>query len=229
MAYKDPEKQKAARRAYDEKRKGRTRNFATVVYPESAPDGWQQALRDTHVQAFISPLHDRDVNPDGTPKKPHYHVLVMFDMVKSQEQAREFFAKIGGVGLEELNTLRGYARYLIHADNPEKAQYNASDVQELNGADYAEICALPSDKYRCIREMTAWCHDNGVTMFCDLFDYARDNRDDWYRALCDNSAFVVMCYLKSAGFKIMYGVEKREARKGGKQECKSSDTEESEK
>ena len=229
MPITKPEKLRAKQKKADAKRAGRTRNFATVVYPESAPEGWQQALRDTHVQAFISPLHDRDVNPDGTPKKPHYHVLVMFDSVKTEEQAKEICAKIGGVGLEKVSTIRGYARYLIHADNPEKAQYDARDVQRLNGADYATICALASDKYQCIREMTAWCHDNGVIMFCDLFDYARDNREDWYHALCDGASFVVMSYLKSAGYKIMYGVEKREARKGGKQECKSSDTEDSEK
>ena len=39
---------------------GRTRNYATVVYPESAPEGWQSILEDQFVSAFISPLHDCD-------------------------------------------------------------------------------------------------------------------------------------------------------------------------
>ena len=43
----------------------RTRNFATVVYPDSAPDNWLSALEDTHVTSCVSPLHDQDVNPDG--------------------------------------------------------------------------------------------------------------------------------------------------------------------
>ena len=40
--------------------KGRTRNFATVVYPESAPDDWQEILSQQFVPAFISPLHDKE-------------------------------------------------------------------------------------------------------------------------------------------------------------------------
>ena len=54
----------------------RFRNFATVVYPESAPEGWQETLSEQFVPAFISPLHEKDINPTGEPKKPHYHVLI---------------------------------------------------------------------------------------------------------------------------------------------------------
>ena len=54
--------------------KGRTRNFATVIYPESAPSDWKEILNQEFIPAFISPLHDRDTNPTGEPKKPHYHV-----------------------------------------------------------------------------------------------------------------------------------------------------------
>ena len=37
--------------------RGRTRNFATVIYPESAPENWQDILVEQFVPAFISPLH----------------------------------------------------------------------------------------------------------------------------------------------------------------------------
>ena len=40
----------------------RYRNFACVVYPESAPDNWQSILSDHHISAFISPLHDKDID-----------------------------------------------------------------------------------------------------------------------------------------------------------------------
>lgn len=35
----------------------RTRNFATVVYPESAPDNWKGILEEQCIPAFISPLN----------------------------------------------------------------------------------------------------------------------------------------------------------------------------
>lgn len=34
----------------------RIRNFATVVYPESAPEDWQSILAGHFVPAFISPV-----------------------------------------------------------------------------------------------------------------------------------------------------------------------------
>ena len=53
---------------------GRSRSYATVVYPESAPD-FLERLNDLKVPCFVSPLHDKDINPTGEAKKPHYHVL----------------------------------------------------------------------------------------------------------------------------------------------------------
>ena len=53
---------------------GRTRNFACVVYADSAPENWQSIISDLKIPVFISPYHDRDVNADGQPKKPHWHV-----------------------------------------------------------------------------------------------------------------------------------------------------------
>ena len=103
------------------KKEQRTRNFATVVYPESAPSDWIDKLDQLHVAALISPLHNKDTNPSGEPKKPHYHVLLMFEGVKDYEtQVKPIFAEIGGVGREMVNSARGYARYLCHLDNPEK-------------------------------------------------------------------------------------------------------------
>ena len=95
---------------------GRTRNFATIVYEDSAPANWKEILAQTFVPAFISPYHDRDINPDGTPKKSHWHVLICFDSTKTLEQARDIFNLINGVGCEKVNSIRGYARYLCHLD-----------------------------------------------------------------------------------------------------------------
>ena len=32
----------------------RTRNYATIVYPESAPANWQEILADMHIPALIN-------------------------------------------------------------------------------------------------------------------------------------------------------------------------------
>lgn len=175
----------------------RARNFATVVYPESAPSDWRDLLAAQFVPAFISPLHDRDINPGGEPKKPHYHVMVMFEGKKSEDQVRSLFELIGGVGLERVQSLRGYSRYLCHMDNPEKAQYSAEQVQQLCGADYVGAVGLVTDKYKAIGEMIDYCMENDIYSYAVLLQYARMERFDWFRVLCDNGTVVVREYLKS--------------------------------
>lgn len=175
----------------------RTRNFATIVYPESAPDNWQDILAQQFVPAFISPLHDKDINPTGEPKKPHYHVVLMFEGKKSVEQVTEIFNLIGGVGCEKVNSIRGYARYLCHLDNPEKAQYEQNLVRSLGGADYVGTIGLVTDKYKAIGEMIDFCKENNIISYSDLLEYCRMERFDWFRVLCDNGTVVMKEYLKS--------------------------------
>lgn len=175
----------------------RKRNFATVVYPESAPENWREILSGFFVPAYISPLHDKDVNVTGEPKKPHYHVMLMFEGKKSEEQAREMCETFGGVGLEKVESLRGYARYLCHLDNPEKAQYNPSDVVSMGGADYSYTIGIVADKYKAVREMIAFCEQNQIVSYAELLRYASVEQDTWFRVLCDSGTVVMKEYLKS--------------------------------
>ena len=132
--------------AEQKKKDERKRNYATLVYPDSAPENWQEILSELKIPVFISPLHDKDVNADGKPKKPHYHVQFIFDGKKSDDQFKEIIAKFGGVGVEDVQSLRGYARYLCHLDNPDKAQYNTSMVKALGGADYFSVILPITEK-----------------------------------------------------------------------------------
>ena len=181
----------------------RTRNYASVVYPDSenTPADWQSVLADMCIPAFISPLHDLDCNPDGEVKKAHYHVMLCYEGPKTAEQAAAVFGAIGGVGCEAVQSLRGYARYLCHLDNPEKHQYSPEDVVSLCGADYFAAVNLPTDKYKALREMMSYCKEYDITAFCDLLDFASESRMDWFRVLCDNGTVVMKEYLKSRTWK----------------------------
>lgn len=181
----------------DEKsRDTRVRNFATVVYPESAPCNWQDILAEHCIPCFISPLHDKDLNPTGEPKKPHYHVVLMFEGKKSISQVTEIFDTINGVGCEVVKSLRGYARYLCHLDNPEKAQYEPSDVRCI-ASDYIGTIGLAIDKYVAIGEMQDFCEQYDIVSFYALAKYARAHRQDWHRILCDCGSVFMREYLKS--------------------------------
>lgn len=176
---------------------GRTRNWATIIYPESAPQDWEQKLIDAKVQALVSPLHDRDFNPDGEPKKLHRHVIVHFDAVKTAEQAKEVFDLIGGVGCEKIKDLRQYARYLCHLDNPEKAQYSPNDVLKYGGIDYFEMVMSAADEVDMLRDVTMFVVENHVTNFAKFQAWTAVNRPDWFRLIAKSAAYYVSQLIKS--------------------------------
>lgn len=176
----------------------RTRNFATVVYPESAPENWMELLDEYHIATLISPLHDQDTNPDGTQKKPHYHVMVMFEGKKTFDtQIKPIFDKIGGVGREHVNSMRGYARYMCHLDNPEKAQYKPCDVIAMGGADYDAIIHIATDDLRTLREMLHYITVNQVTSFKQFVDLCSINNDEWFGLLASSKSYFIKEYIKS--------------------------------
>lgn len=174
----------------------RTRNYATIIYPESAQD-FIERIRDAKVPAILSPLHDKDIDKKtGEFKKEHYHLLIMFDSVKTKEQAKELIEQVGGVGCEVVKSITGYARYLCHLDEKEKHRYNTDEVIEFYGADYISLIQNKADKYEIIAEIIEYCEREKLVAFYEVVEYARKNRPDWFRVLCDSS-YIIEKYLKS--------------------------------
>lgn len=186
----------------EQKKDTRVRLWATVVYPESAPDNWQKTLNELYIPCYISPLHDKDLNADNTPKKPHYHVFMIFEGKKSREQIKGICDSIGGVGQEIVESKRGYARYLCHLDNPEKAQYDVDDVKSYGGLDYESDIGIVINKYKVIREMKDFVSNNNIFYYSDLLDYACEHEPQWFRVLCDNGTYVMKEYIKSNKYKL---------------------------
>ncbi len=185
----------------DEKQKqdAKSREWWCVVYPDSAPDNWRELVQETFLEAYISPFHNKDVNPDGIPKKPHYHVVLAWSGPTTYSNAKTIMESFGGVIQPKvIGSLRGVCRYLCHLDNPEKAQYNPEDVICYNGADWQTAINLKSDKYISINEMQEFCNKYKITSFLILNTYARAHRHaDWFRTLCDNGSYVMREYCKS--------------------------------
>ena len=179
--------------------KGRTRSWTFIVYPDSAPENWRSILDEDHIQRIESPLHDKDLNADNEPKKAHWHILVMYESVKTYEQVKELTDRLNATIPQKCNGVRGLVRYMAHLDNPEKFQYDISKIVGHCGADVSELLKpSSSERYNLIREMINYVKDNSICEFQDLMDYASANRfDDWFPLLCDNSAYVVGQYIKS--------------------------------
>ena len=189
----------------------KARAWWAVVYPESAPPNWRELVQETLIEAFISPLHDNDINPNGNgeKKKPHYHVVLDWPGPTTYSNARDVMASFGGsIQPKAIASLRGAVRYLCHLDNPEKAPYSQDDVICYNGADYLTVINLQTDKYNSIAEMMDFVSKYHITSFKLLNDYARKNRNaDWFRQLCDGASYVMSKYIRSVEYEIANNAE----------------------
>jgi hypothetical protein len=175
------------------------RNWAFVVYPESAPAGWREMIAELHLPCLVSPLHDRDTDKDGKTKKAHHHVLLMFDGPTTKARVDELIEPFNGTkSAEYVRSLRGYARYLAHLDDPEKAQYSPEEITAYGGADVGELLKPNGNgRYETIGEMMDFCEEYNILEFADLLRYARKNRsEDWFPVLVD-SAFLMSRYITS--------------------------------
>ena len=186
----------------------RYRNYACVVYPESAPENWKTIISESKIPVFISPLHDKDINANGEPKKPHYHVMSMYDGKKTEKQAKDFFESFGGVGCEVVKSQRAYARYLCHLDNPEKAQYNITDVLSYGGADYMVIISTMADKNKAIREMVQYINETDIDSFYELVCYAEGFKPEWFDCLMNSGTYFIKEFIKSRTWKLHNKEEK---------------------
>lgn len=177
----------------------RCRNWTCVVYPESAPDNWRTIIDDMHIEWIESPLHDKDINATGEPKKAHWHVLLLFGGVKSYEQVKKLTDLLNAPIPQRCHNAKSMVRYLAHKDNPEKAQYLISDIKGHGGVDLDEFFrSSATERYTHISDIIDYIREEGITEFQDVVDYAQVyERDTWFPLLCDNSAYVVERYIKS--------------------------------
>lgn len=164
----------------ENKQDKRTRNWAMIVYPESAPEDWREILDDLHIPWIASPLHDKDVNPDGTKKKPHWHVILTFENKKSFHQIKAIADKLNAPIPQACESLRGYVRYLVHTDNPEKYQYSKADIENHGVADIEKYFQNTASIRTILKALTRHICDEEVTNYADLIEYAMAKGDDWF-------------------------------------------------
>ena len=130
------------------------------------------------MKCAISPLHDKDENPDKTPKKAHYHVIVCYEGPTTYNNVKRLTESLNQPIPQPLEQVRGYYRYLTHEDNPEKAQYSKADIQTINGfaiQDFVELTR--SEVGKITREIVQLIRDNNITEYSVLMNILMDAGD----------------------------------------------------
>jgi len=209
MAKNSKEKQKE----YDAKRAGlRTRNWLVVFYPEDLPENWREMVDSLNFRWIESPIHDKDFNADGTPKRSHVHALCMFGVIQTVQQVKTLFGELFGWGGDDGDSVIGVptpqkcsdrvasVRYFAHLDHPDKAQYNRADIIGHNGADVNKCLEMNEEEVReTMFDIQDFVVENKIVEYIDLCCAFQANPDyhEWYTFITCNHTFWITNLLRS--------------------------------
>lgn len=159
----------------------KARNFVFIVYPESAPADWLEKLCGFGVPFAVSPLHDKDINPDGTPKKEHYHVLITYANTTTLKAVANLFLPVLHSPIPQAcASAKGMYRYFTHADNPEKYQYEKTEIQTYCGFE------VPLDS-KDVREITlaiqCYAVENGIIEYGSMLMLSAKYFPEWFEVM----------------------------------------------
>ncbi|HFU3820379.1 TPA: Rep family protein [Streptococcus suis] len=192
----------------------RARNYTIVVYPEDLPselqkdDLWLNCFKDLKFHLVVSPLHDKDVNSDGTAKKAHRHLLIMGkkQWVNLNDLKEMVLTQFNGRGVavpQKCSSTDGMIRYFSHIDNPEKYQYNKDEILCFNGANIDSAYKMSdTEKDSLIFEILEFLREHEeVTDYFQLVEYAmtmKRNEGDssWFDTIL-KSSWVIERYISS--------------------------------
>ena len=179
----------------------KSKYFCAVLYPDSTSYDTEKvikALAQEHLTFAVSPIHDQDVEVDGTLKKPHFHLLLAYQSATTLKNICGWFNACG-MPESDLHCIRvcasgvGYYRYLTHKDNPEKAQYNDHDVRVFNDSDelFQKFSRTSSDKIDDLVRIFHIVDDLNTTSFHNLMQYLMLNERLLFKMITSSSALAI--------------------------------------
>lgn len=179
----------------------KSKYFCCVLYPDSTTydvDKIIMSLATEHLTFAVSPIHDRDVDDDGSLKKAHYHLLLAYSSATTLNNIRRWFY-VCGMPESELHSIRvcasgvGYFRYLTHKDNPEKVQYDYNDIRVFNDSDelFKKFSKTASDKISDLVRIFEIVDELNTISFHRLIQYLMLNDRDLFKLLTSSSALAI--------------------------------------
>ena len=169
-----------------------------VLYPESAPNDWREILTQTGLQCAVSPLHDKDLNPTGEPKKAHYHIIMCYSGPTSFNVVKALCDELRQPIPQALEQIRGYYRYLTHKDNPEKYQYSEEEITTVNGFNISDYVDLTKSEVTEIKKRLQMLIRNMNFMeYSDFMDYLQDNELSFEYDVASNNTYFFEKYISS--------------------------------
>lgn len=179
-----------------------TKKYACcILYPDSTTynvDSIIMELANQHISFAVSPIHERDIKEDGSPKKPHYHFLVAYPNATTLNNFKSLF-EICGLQKSDLHVVQlcysgvGYFRYLTHKDNPEKAQYDDNEIRIFNDYNgiFEKFQKTEKDKTNNLIRIFQLVDELDTISFHTLMQYLMLNEVELFKMITSSSALAI--------------------------------------
>lgn len=183
----------------DQNKSIKKRVWTSVIYPDSLPAEWVDLLKKSGLKSAVSPLHNNDYNPDGEPKKAHYHLILIYGSPTTFNNVSKFTQGVlCGTIPQALESVEGMYRYFTHKDNPEKAQYDEKDIQSFNGFNIYDFVQIRnSEIIRIKQELLDLIINDKITEYCELIDIVKSMDDYSYFDVASSNTIFFTKYIAS--------------------------------
>lgn len=195
---------------------GKSRYWHCILYDDSARSDWYDFLECIGANVIISPRHDKDVftqdDPDrgikaGDYKKPHYHLMLIWDGPTTRKNAKRYVDAIGGTELLEPFSITGMVQYFTHKNSPEKAQYAREDMRSIGAVDIDRYYLAESDKLFMLDGLLDFIKLKSIWSFRILLDWTRNYNRDWYSLIVHSHRENIRAYQKSLEYELRKGMK----------------------
>lgn len=149
--------------------------WAFIGYQDSLPVDYIDILNLTGLSWARSPYHDRDVNSDGSLKKPHYHFIIIWNGPTTLSAVKRLVCdKLNCPEPIMLESPKGYYNYFTHKDNPEKYQYEESKIIKYNSFDLSDYFN-GAEVTRIVKEISSLIIDTPICEYAHLISVLLDS------------------------------------------------------
>lgn len=174
----------------------RHRNWQMILYPESCAEDWKEYLIESGVSWIASPLHDSDLNDDGSLKKPHYHVYITYAaQVNYKDVLSDVANPIGAVfpdldNVVVIKDMKSAICYLTHDGFNDKALYSQSLISKSPSFDIDRFTQITEDEQdEILFQIIDFIEESDIHEIRDLIQYCRFNNHDWFRVIKHKTLF----------------------------------------
>lgn len=189
----------------------RVRHFSSVLYPNDGID-IPELCKNFPYQCCLSPLHDSDIKDTDTGelKAKHYHFIMT---VKGKISTWQFYQALSSTfGLNQFNTLETVGdisklvRYHIHLDDPDKFQYDPSNILDFGGFSSLKYLGESGDLMTDLLKLKNIVREKSFLFYAELDDYLEENDTVLWTSLHMNRSLQkdILDYCKSREYLMQY-------------------------